>query len=134
MGLAGGFKFSMDQNINVHQVGPLGGTPAVNGAGQTGSTLNTNGWTAAAASRLKKGDIFTIAGVNAVNPQTRQTTGQPSLHFFCVSSESNPPTRECDDLFSVPVLSDRYSSAMEVCQPSRQRIPRRVWGKWGSLP
>jgi hypothetical protein len=85
MGLAGGFKWSMDQNIWNHTAGQQGGTPLVNGAGQTGSTLSTKGWTASAAVRLKQGDIFTIAGVNAVNPQTRQSTGQ--LRQFVVTAD-----------------------------------------------
>lgn len=86
MGLAGGFKWSMDQNIPVHQVGPLGGTPLVNGVPAQGATsLVTDGWTAAAAARLKKGDVFTIANVFAVNPQTRTTTGQ--LRQFVVLSD-----------------------------------------------
>src|SRR5262245_19693106 len=84
MGLAGGFKFSMDQNTRIHTVGPLGGSPVVSGAGQTGSSLLTSGWTAAAASRLLKGDVFTIANVYAVNPQNRQTL--PSLRQFTVTS------------------------------------------------
>ena len=84
MGLAGGFKWSMDQNVNVHTVGPLGGTPIVNGAAQTGSTLVVSGFTAAVAARLNKGDVFTIAGVFAVNPQTRVTTGQ--LRQFVVTA------------------------------------------------
>lgn len=84
MGLAAGFKWSMDQNIAVAAVGPLGGTPAVNGASQTGSSLVTNGWTAAAAARLVAGDVFTIAGVFAVNPQSRQSTGQ--LRQFVVTA------------------------------------------------
>jgi hypothetical protein len=87
MGKTGGFKWSMDQNINVHQVGPLGGTPLVNGAAQTGASLISNGWTAAAALRLKQGDIFTVAGVNAVNPQTRTSTGQ--LAQFVVTADSS---------------------------------------------
>lgn len=85
MGLAGGLKFSMDQNVNTHTVGPLGGTPLVNGASQTGATLVTDGWTAAAAARLKKGDVFTIAGVYQVNPQSRQSTGQ--LQQFVVTAD-----------------------------------------------
>jgi hypothetical protein len=85
MGRTAGFKWSMDQNINTHTVGPLGGTPLVNGATQSGSSLVTDGWTAAAASRLKKGDVFTIAGVNAVNPQSRQSTGQ--LRQFVVTAD-----------------------------------------------
>jgi hypothetical protein len=84
MGLAAGFKWSMDQNIVTHTVGPLGGTPLVNGASQAGSSLVTDGWTAAAAARLNRGDVFTIAGVNAVNPQHRQSTGQ--LRQFVVTA------------------------------------------------
>jgi hypothetical protein len=98
MGQAAGFKWSMDQNVNVHQVGPLGGTPVVAGAGQTGSTLATSGWTAAAAARLKKGDVFTIAGVNAVNPQTRQSTGQ--LRQFVVTADVSS---DASGLASIPI-------------------------------
>lgn len=76
MGMAGNLKFSMDQNVRVHTVGALGGTPQVDGAAQTGTTLNLKGWTAAAATRLLAGDTFVIAGVYAVNPQSRQTTGK----------------------------------------------------------
>jgi hypothetical protein len=84
MGTSVGFDWYMDQNVAVHQVGPLGGAPAVNGAGQTGSNLVTNAWTAAAALRLRAGDVFTIAGVFGVNPQNRQTTGQ--LQQFVVTA------------------------------------------------
>jgi hypothetical protein len=85
MGIGLGYEgWYMDQNLRVHKVGPLGGAPAVNGAGQTGSQLVTNGWTAAAASRLKKGDVFT-AGTNAVNPQSLQDTG--SLRQFVVTAD-----------------------------------------------
>jgi hypothetical protein len=76
MGKALGFTFGMSQQINTHTVGPLGGAPVVNGAAQVGFNLVTNGWTAAAAARLKKGDIITIANVVAVNPMTRQSTGK----------------------------------------------------------
>lgn len=85
MGRGLGFDFFMTQNINTHQVGPLGGTPVVAGANQVGFSLATSGWTAAAASRLKKGDVFTIAGVFAVNPQSRQNTGR--LRQFVVTAD-----------------------------------------------
>lgn len=85
MGVAAGFKWSATQNLHTHQVGPLGGTPLVNGAAQSGSTLVTDGWTAAAALRLRKGDSFTIAGVYAVNPHTRVSTGQ--LRIFTVTAD-----------------------------------------------
>ena len=83
-----GLDFIMSQNLPTHTVGGLGGTPLVNGANQglinSGSTDNpsaattslvTDGWTAAVANRLKRGDVFTIAGVFAVNPETKVSTG-----------------------------------------------------------
>ena len=77
MGLAAGFKWSMDQNIYTHTVGPLGGTPLMDGATADGaSAIVTDGWTASAASRLAVGDIFTIAAVFSVNPRSKQSTGQ----------------------------------------------------------
>lgn len=83
--LAAGFKFSMDQNIPTQTFGPLGGSPQVTSAPADGaSTLVTKGWTAAAASRLNVGDIFTIAGVNKVNPQSKADTGQ--LQQFVVTA------------------------------------------------
>jgi hypothetical protein len=86
-----GLKIAMSQNIARHTVGPLGGTPLVNGAAQgitsgwanTG-TLVTDGWTAAAATRMNAGDVFTIANVNSVNPVTKQSTG--ALMQFVVTT------------------------------------------------
>jgi hypothetical protein len=51
----------------------------------TTTSLVTDGWTAAAASRLKKGDVFTIANVFAVNPWTRSSTG--ALRQFVVTAD-----------------------------------------------
>lgn len=87
MGLTAGFKFSMDQNCRRHTSGPLGGSPIVAGANQTGSTLNVSGFTAAAALRLKAGDTFTLAGVYAVNGQNKQSTGV--LRTFTVTADVN---------------------------------------------
>lgn len=61
-------------------------TPLTVGAGQTGSTLSTNGW-ASSATTLNKGDIFTIAGVNSVNPLTYASTGR--LQQFVVTATTS---------------------------------------------
>lgn len=88
MGLAYGFKWSMDQNVIRHVVGPQGGTPLTNGVPVSGATtLATDGWTNSAALRLRKGDVFTIAGVNAVNPQNLQDTGE--LRQFVATADVN---------------------------------------------
>ncbi len=72
-----GWDWYETQNVWTHTIGPLGGTPAVNGANQIGSSLITNGWTAAAGLRLKRGDVISIAvtDVKAVNPMTRVLYG-----------------------------------------------------------
>jgi hypothetical protein len=99
-----GLDIAMSQNVPSHTVGPLGGTPLVNGANQgltnAGATDNpfanttslvTDGWTAAAAPRLAQGDTFTIAGVFSVNPETKASTGvlQSFLVTAAVSSDAS---------------------------------------------
>lgn len=74
MGRAAGLNWSMSQNVASHTNGAHGGTPLVNGASQTGSSLVTDGWTTSTAI-LKKGDIITLAGVNGLNPQNRASIG-----------------------------------------------------------
>lgn len=86
MGQVAGFKWSMDQNVATQTYGVYAGTPLVNTASQTGATLNTDGWTSG-ASQLKKGDVFTIAGVHSVNPQSRLSTGQ--LQNFVVTANTS---------------------------------------------
>ena len=79
-----------DQNRPVHVTGTFtASTPIVNGASQTGSSLVTSGW-ASGASSLKKGDIFTIAGVNMVNPLSYVSTGR--LQQFAVTADISDTT------------------------------------------
>jgi len=85
MGLTAGFKWCMDQNVWTHTAGAYGGAPVVSGGSQVGSNLLVSGFSAAAAPRLKKGDMFTLAGVNAVNGQNRQTLGY--LRTFVVTGD-----------------------------------------------
>jgi hypothetical protein len=94
-----GLDIAMSQNVPAHTVGALGGTPLVNGANQgttsVGSTDNPyaattslvlDGWTAAAATRLLKGDTFTIQNVYSVNPETKVSTGV--LQSFLVTADA----------------------------------------------
>lgn len=90
MGRGLGFKFDMDQNVVAHTIGTYsanvaGGAVTVNGDVSSGSTVILAGWTA--ADKLNQGDIVTFAGVYAVNPQNRQSTGE--LRQFVVTSSSN---------------------------------------------
>lgn len=85
MGRTIGAKWSMDQNVATRTVGHQGGTPLVDGASQTGATIALKGWTATTGA-LKKGDILTFAGVRAVNPVTKLSTGR--LQTFVVTADT----------------------------------------------
>jgi hypothetical protein len=93
IGKYAGFDTYEAQSIISHTVGPLGGTPLVNGANQhsnstpqaNSQSMVTDGWTAAAASRLKAGDVITFAGVFAINAGTR--TAYSRLKQFTVLSD-----------------------------------------------
>lgn len=101
VGYVAGFDTFSTQNVQSHTTGAHGGTPLVNGASQnvtyanaTGAntqSLITDGWTASTAV-LKAGDVFTIAGVKAVNPVPGEgTTGKtvmPYLQQFTVISDA----------------------------------------------
>lgn len=86
LGELAGFDFFMAQNVQTHTTGAFttSSTPLVDGASQTGAILNTNGWASGAAD-LNEGDVFTVAGVYAVNPKTGLTTGQ--LRQFTVTAD-----------------------------------------------
>jgi hypothetical protein len=82
LGMIGNVDTYMAQNVQTHTVGAYGGTPLINGAGQSSTyeavkdtdtqNLVTDGWTAS-TSAVAQGDVFTIAGVFAVNPVTKAT-------------------------------------------------------------
>ncbi len=83
-----GYDWYMTQNIPTHTIGAWVGTPLVNGSTTSGATtLVTDGWTGSVTGLLKKGDIFTIAGVYAVNPQTKATL--KALQQFVVTADTN---------------------------------------------
>ncbi|MCZ7480554.1 P22 phage major capsid protein family protein [Rhizobium rhizogenes] len=97
LGEIGGVDTFQAQNVPTHVVGVATGTPLVNGANQdvtydtvkdTGTqSLITDGWTNSTNGILKAGDVFTIAGVFAVNSVTKATL--PFLRQFSVVADVN---------------------------------------------
>ena len=85
-GVLGYDEMNMSQSIVNHTVGSLpvapicaSTVPATQGATTLDITYTSGTKT------IKQGDVFTIAGVNAVNPQTRLSTG--SLQQFVVTAD-----------------------------------------------
>ena len=80
-------EWYQDSNAPSHTTGSFtAATPLVDGASQTGATININGW-ASGATTLQKGDVFTVAGVNSVNPLSYQDTGR--LQQFVVTAQTS---------------------------------------------
>ena len=77
-----GLAYAMDQNVDVHTNGTaVVNTNTVAGANQTGAAITT----AALNGTITKGTKITFAGVFAVNPQSRQSTG--TLAQFVVTAD-----------------------------------------------
>ena len=91
------FEIYQDQNVATLTNGNYAGTGVVNGAAQTGSTMVSNGWTANRTLFLG-GEVITIAGVFAINPKSRVSTG--ALQNFLVTG---PVTSDAGGNASIPI-------------------------------
>ena len=84
LGRIAGFNFWENELIPVLTTGTRTGTIQVNGAGQTGSSLALKGLNANGT--IKAGEVFTIANVYAVHPETKQP--YPFLQQFVVTEDA----------------------------------------------
>jgi hypothetical protein len=86
MGVLGFEEVNMSQSIKQHTTGDYGTaitvTSTVTTEGQSTLPISFTG----SSKVWNVGDVFTIAGVNAVNPQTRESTG--SLQQFVVTASA----------------------------------------------
>ena len=86
-GVLGYDEVNMSQSIVVHTTGNFPASPIV------ATTVSTQGQATldisftSGTKTVLKGDVFTIAGVYSVNPQTRQSTG--SLQQFVVTADAS---------------------------------------------
>lgn len=77
LGMVARMKAAETNNVPVHTTGTYttGSTPVIDGTVAAGAkTIVTDGW-ANSTLVLKAGDVFTITGVQEVNPMTREATG-----------------------------------------------------------
>lgn len=96
LGFIAGMKIYMDQNVAVHQMGDAGENTASSShvhqtAAMTSKTTNDSisilNIIRTASKAFKVGDVFTIAGVNAVNPMSKLSTG--ALRHFVVTADAS---------------------------------------------
>lgn len=94
MGLAAGCRFMSSQSVANHTVGDHEGTPAIDTTVSSNgtATLHLDGTLGDVTGYFKEGDVITIANVNAVNPITKQSTGQ--LAQFVVTADTASVSNE----------------------------------------
>jgi len=105
-GVLGYDEMNMSQSIVNHTTGSRAGTILVNEtvATQGQATITLDGLTS--ATTVTVGDVFTMAGVNAVNPQTRLSTG--SLQQFVVTAAQ---TASSGDMVNMAISPPMYTAA-----------------------
>lgn len=115
LGRIGGIDTYMSQVSPNHTVGVSTGTPLVNGASQSVTydaakdswtqSLITDGWTNSTTGILKAGDVFTIAGVFAVNPKTQATLSYLQQFVVTTDADSGASTGPSTLTISPPIIS-----------------------------
>jgi len=105
-GVFGFDEMNMSQSIVNHTTGSRAGTILVNEtvATQGQATITLDGLTS--TTTVTVGDVFTIAGVFAVNPQTRLSTG--SLQQFVVTAAQ---TASGGDMANMAISPPMYTAA-----------------------
>ena len=84
-GILGLDEVSMSQSIKNFTTGTRQATGSTTSAAVTSEGATSISLTVNSGATIKAGDVFTVAGCNAVNPQTRESTG--SLFQFVVQSD-----------------------------------------------
>ena len=101
-GVLGYDEMNMSQSIVNHTTGSRAGTILVNETVSTQgqATITLDGFSS--GTTVTVGDVFTIAGVYAVNPQTRLSTG--SLQQFVVTAAQTAATADMVDMAISPSM------------------------------
>lgn len=122
---AQGFNFAMGQNINRLTTGNRAGTPTVYGAqavnGSVVSTLATQNWTANTI--INKGEIFRIANIDFVNPETQQDTGQSAMFVVTATTQAS-----ASGLMNIPIYpSIQVASVPQGTSATYMTATGTVW-------
>jgi hypothetical protein len=110
MGVLGYEEINMSQSIKVHTTGSrtaTGGTTSAAVTVEGATTISITG--AGAAATVKAGDVFTVNGCFAVNPQTRESTG--AFFQFVAASDVTLDGAGAGDITVTPMFSANQALA-----------------------
>lgn len=127
-GMVSEYKTYMTQQLPTHTVGAHGGTPLVNGATQSGSSIVTDGWTIS-TQVLNKGDIITFANVFGVNPQNYTSTGL--LQEFVVTADV---TSDGSGNATIPVSPALNDSNQTITNGAGASVSTKAYQNVDALP
>ena len=103
-GVLGYDEINMSQSIVNHTTGSLPVAPICASTVPSAQGATTLDITYTSGTKtIKQGDVFTIAGVNAVNPQTRLSTG--SLQQFVVTADQTLTSTSATIAFQPPMYT-----------------------------
>jgi hypothetical protein len=111
MGTSLGMNFAMDQQINSQVTGTLCADTLVKvkGASQSGSSLLCDATTGEIA---HIGEVFTVAGVYSVNPESFQSTGR--LQQFVVTADATASSSEITLSISPSIYATTTSAGKQT--------------------
>lgn len=115
------FDIFQSQNIVQHVAGAgprlhAGDALLVNGAVSSGNTIVMDGATISVTNYFVPGDVFSITGVNSVNPLSRQSTGQP-MQFVVTANASSDGGGAITVSVNPTIISDTSSPLQNVSNP-----------------
>jgi hypothetical protein len=117
MGVLGFDEINMSQSIKQHTTGTRAATGATTGAAVTSEGATTLTLTVGSGETIAVGDVFTIADVYAVNPQTRESTG--SLFQFVALASSTSTTTATVTV--APMYSANHALATMTALPGNSK-------------
>lgn len=132
-----GMNWKMDQNVISHTFGSFAGTAVCNTSTATG--FLTSGWaststisiTSTGAVALKAGDVITIDGVYAVNPQNRQAYGSNKLRNFVVTANASGTGATFNVTVSPAVITDGQFQNVSIPSPASSAV--NFYNKTGAV-
>lgn len=132
MGTALGFDWYMSQNVPSHTTGTNADDASILVDDNTSTniaegmtTIHVDGLDSATGT-FKEGDVFTIGSVYAINPETKESTGQ--LQQFVVQADVTAASNECDVTFLPAIYSSSSGGLQNVSALPADGAAVTVWG------
>lgn len=121
--LVHGFDWGKSQNTLVFTTGNYAGTPLINGANQTGFSINVDGFSAGAT--VKQGDKFSLP-IGAVNIETKQLITGQTKQFVITAAQTADGSGVMNGLQIYPAINPT-GALQNVANAPADNAPLTFW-------